>query len=141
MREKKIIPLQKSVQSSFLRSFLRLLIVILLYFFSKKVTISVSLPCGWSSHRRETKDTGSAQSWKRGECPPTPASGMLASVRLNAHNQLEPHCCVTHSAGRECQLLSLLFALKYDSLIINLQTRVLLTPQYHSLTNTTVAAH
>lgn len=54
--------------------------------------------------RQKTPDQRSG--WKRDGrvCPPTPASGMLASVRLSAHSQLEPHCCLAHSAGRECQL-------------------------------------
>ncbi|XP_029377710.1 coiled-coil domain-containing protein 172-like [Echeneis naucrates] len=36
--------------------------------------------------------------------PPTPAAGMFASVRLCAHSQMEPHRCLAHSAGGECQL-------------------------------------
>lgn len=54
--------------------------------------------------RQKTPDQRSGGS-ETGECVlQTPASGMLASVRLSAHSQLEPHCCLAHSAGRECQL-------------------------------------
>lgn len=51
--------------------------------------------------------------------------GCFASVRLSAHSQLEPHCCLAHSAGGECQLPPSL-PRKYSNLIINLQKRLAL---------------
>ena len=62
---------------------------------------SVSAPsCGW---RRRGGISWAVQE-RRQSVLPTPASGMLVSVRLCAHSQLEPRSRLSHSAGRECQL-------------------------------------
>lgn len=58
----------------------------------------------WGDKRR---GSSSAVRERRQSVLPTPASGMLVSVRLCAHSQLEPRCCLSHSAGRECQLCPL----------------------------------
>lgn len=107
MREKKKYPPSKKCPLLVSAQFCVTLDSYFYFLFFKEATISVFLfRAGGllTAGRQKTRDQRRAGS-ETGECPPTPASGMLASVRLNAHSQLEPHCCLAHSAGRECQLL------------------------------------
>lgn len=96
----KNVSLQKSGQSALIHSFWETLSVI-------KRTEKCFFPfvrVVFSPRGDKRRGISSAVQESRQSVLPTPASGMLVSVRLCAHSQLEPRYCLSHSAGRECQL-------------------------------------
>lgn len=90
--------------------------------------LSLSLPCGWSSHRRETKtrDQSSGGGRDGSECPTSPASGMFC-VCASERTQPTGAPLLSGAFSRKRVPASPL-SRKYSNLIINVQRLALSFP-------------
>lgn len=75
----------------------------LLFLFSKKCLLLSfpPVPLVFSPRADKRHAINTALEARRARVLPTPASAMLASVRLSAHSQLEPHCCLCSACSRK----------------------------------------
>lgn len=75
----------------------------LVLLFSKKCLLLSfpPVPLVFSPRADKRHAINTALEARRARVLPTPASAMLASVRLSAHSQLEPHCCLCSACSRK----------------------------------------